>query len=322
MSKLLSALGMCCAMLLGTNFVWGQDGAANADETPAIHACIEAYVAAYNAGDAKALANCWAENAVYVARDTGAQIRGRDAIEKMFTDEFSEDAQSKLSVNVDSLRFVSDSVAIEDGTANVTSPDGSKEETSYTAVHVKTPEGWKLDSVRETVGAKSDAQDASNQNLSALEWMIGEWVDQSDESTVETTCRWTKNKTFMTRSFKVSAPGMDDLEGTQVVGWDPINSTIRSWLFDSDGGFLEGIWTEKNGGWEVKSSGFLADGRSASSMNVFTPVDDNTFIWKALGRQVDGQYLPNIEDVKVVRKAATDVSASATEEATAATGEN
>ena len=57
-------------------------------------------------------------------------------------------------------------------------------------------------------------------------------------------------------------------------------------------------------------------------MNVFTPVDDNTFIWKALGRQVDGQYLPNIEEVKVVRKAATDVAAPATDEATAATGEN
>lgn len=50
---------------------------------------------------------------------------------------------------------------------------------------------------------------------------------------------------FCSCSFKVSVPSMDDLEGTQVIGWDPAAGTIRSWMFDSDGGFGEGTWSKK-----------------------------------------------------------------------------
>ena len=49
---------------------------------------------------------------------------------------------------------------------------------------------------------------------------------------------------------------MDDLEGTQVIGWDPAAGTIRSWMFDSDGGFGEGTWSKKDNSWIVKFSQF------------------------------------------------------------------
>ena len=117
---------------------------------------------------------------------------------------------------------------------------------------------------------------------------------------------WTKNKTFLTYSFKVSAPGMDDLEGTQVIGWDPAAGTIRSWMFDSDGGFGEGTWSKKGNSWVVKFSQVLPDGRKASATNIYTIVDDNTFTWKSVGRKVDGEFLPNVDEVKMVRKTAAD----------------
>ena len=66
---------------------------------------------------------------------------------------------------------------------------------------------------------------------------------------------------------------MDDLEGTQVIGWDPAAGTIRSWMFDSDGGFGEGIWTKNDNTWIVKFSQVLPDGRKASATNIYTLVD-------------------------------------------------
>jgi hypothetical protein len=35
---------------------------------------------------------------------------------------------------------------------------------------------------------------------------------------------------------------------------------------------------------------------------VYTIVDDDTLLWRSVGRKIDDEYLPNIEDVKLVRK--------------------
>jgi hypothetical protein len=95
---------------------------------------------------------------------------------------------------------------------------------------------------------------------------------------------------------------MDDLEGNQVIGWDPAAGTIRSWMFDSDGGFGEGVWTRKGESWVVKFSQVLSDGRTATATNVYTLIDDNSYKWKSVGRTVDGELQPNIEEVKIVRQ--------------------
>jgi hypothetical protein len=129
-------------------------------------------------------------------------------------------------------------------------------------------------------------------------------VDASPDSTVETTVSWTKNKAFLSSTFRVSVPGMDDLEGTQVIGWDPTTETFHSWMFDSDSGFGEGIWKSHNDRWVVKFKQVLPDGRKASATNIYKLVDDDHYTWQSIGREVDGQFAPNIEEVNVVRKSA------------------
>ena len=141
-----------------------------------------------------------------------------------------------------------------------------------------------------------------------MAWLVGEWCDASAEATGATTVAWTKNKAFLTYGFKVSAPDMDDLEGTQVIGWDPAAGTIRSWMFDSDGGFGEGTWSKKDNDWIVKFSQVLPDGRTASATNIYTLVDGNSFTWKSIGRKVGDEFLPNIDAIKMVRKTANDTA--------------
>ena len=39
--------------------------------------------------------------------------------------------------------------------------------------------------------------------LDELEWMVGQWVDEGENSKITTSCSWTKNRKFLKRSFKV-----------------------------------------------------------------------------------------------------------------------
>ena len=216
---------------------------------------------------------------------------------------FAENKGVRIEVLHPSIRIVSPDVAVEEGTVRVIRPAEPPSDSTYLAVHVKKDGQWKLDSVHET-----DVPDApaASSPLQDLAWLVGEWIDESPDATVEATVTWTKNKTFLNYAFKASAPGMDDLEGTQVIGWDPAAGTIRSWMFDSDGGFGEGTWSKKDNSWIVKFSQVLPDGRKASATNIYTLVDGNTFTWKSIGRKVDGEFLPNVEEVKMVRKTASE----------------
>jgi hypothetical protein len=92
------------------------------------------------------------------------------------------------------------------------------------------------------------------------------------------------------------------MSGIQLVGWDPSAQKIRSWVFDSDGGFGQGTWSKKDNRWLVHQTGVLPDGRKASAVNVITYLDDNTFTLQSVNRMVDGELLPNIDEVKVTKE--------------------
>jgi uncharacterized protein (TIGR02246 family) len=273
---------------------------ANASDVQAIRAAIDSYVAAYNRGDAKAVAALWSESGEWIS-PSGERFQGRKAIEKELRTLFAENKGVRIEVLNPSVRIVSPDVAVEEGTVRVNRPGTTPSESTYLAVDVKKNGKWKLDTVRET---DLPEESPASSPLQDLAWLVGQWKDAGGLGSGATTIAWTKNKTFLTYSFKVSAPGMDDLEGTQVIGWDPAGGTIRSWMFDSDGGFGEGVWTKKDNSWVVKFSQVLPDGRKASATNVYTIINDNAFTWKSVGRQVDGQYLPNVDEVKMVRKTA------------------
>ena len=49
-----------------------------------------------------------------------------------------------------------------------------------------------------------------------------------------------------------------DMAGMQIIGWDPAAKQIRSWVFDSDGAFGEGVWNKQGNRWYIQSTGTLA----------------------------------------------------------------
>ena len=140
--------------------------------------------------------------------------------------------------------------------------------------------------------------------LEVLDWLVGTWVDEGEDSIIVTNCSWTKNRKFLKRSFKVKIDEEVTLEGDQFVGWDPLAGQIRSWTFDSEGGFGEGRWIRDGKRWLVKASFVLGSGERASAVNVITYVDQNTLRWQSIAREVGGELLPSIPEVTVVRQKA------------------
>jgi hypothetical protein len=151
--------------------------------------------------------------------------------------------------------------------------------------------------------AEAATDDAAQSSpLDELAWMVGTWVDEGENSKITTTCSWTNNGYYLTRKFRVTVDGEASLEGTQMIGWDPIAGQIRSWTFDSGGGFVEGRWMRDGNRWLVKTAFTLAGGERASAINVITYVDQDTFRWQSTNREIGGELLPNIPEVTVVRQ--------------------
>ena len=134
-----------------------------------------------------------------------------------------------------------------------------------------------------------------------LDWLVGEWVDESDEAVVHTTCQWSDNQAFLLRSFRLRVRGKDEMSGTQRIGWDPRLKQIRSWVFDSDGGFSEGLWTRDGERWVIKTAGVLKDGRSASATNILTRINRDHARWASVDRTLGGEVLADAEEIALVR---------------------
>jgi uncharacterized protein (TIGR02246 family) len=287
---------LCSAAL--TSQSWGQLAGQAADEA-AIRKAAAAYVEAFNKHDAKALAEHWSPEAVYTNRSTGEEVVGREAISEQFVALFKEQPALKMEVTVASVQFVSPNVAIEQGTSKMLSPDAEPEEIEYSAVNVKRDGKWLLDRVTDK---SKEVIPSHYEQLKALEWMVGTWTNQDGDAVVELECNWTKNKNFLTRAFKISIPDQVDFSGMQIIGWDPAVKAIRSWTFDANGTFAEATWENRGGRWFVRNRGVLADGQSATMINVMKQVDENSFTFQTIERTAGDELLPNIDEILIVRQ--------------------
>jgi uncharacterized protein (TIGR02246 family) len=298
-----SASGVCCSIVFVA--IWVAPSFCHADQTEdeaTIRKNAEDYVAAYNNHDAKALAAMWSPGAVYMDVSTGEAAVGREEIENVFSQTLAEFKNAKLQVDVKTVDFVSPNVAIENGTVRVIRPDADPEETDYMAVNVRQDGKWFIDRISEE--SPSSPPPSNYEHLRELEWMIGSWIDQSEDATIQTDCQWTKNQNFINRSFAVVVGDQVDMAVMQIIGWDPVAKQIRSWAFDSDGGFAEGKWTRNGDRWVIQQNGTLPNGSRSSAVNVMAQIDDDSFTWQSIQREIDGDVLPNVDEVLIVRQPA------------------
>jgi uncharacterized protein (TIGR02246 family) len=263
-----------------------------------IRNAVKTFTQAFNNADANAVAAHFAQNADYIGED-GTRISGRTEIRKDFESIFQNSEPRTLNLKILSIRMITPTVAIEDGmTIMNPAPPGPPVDRRYTVVHVKQNDKWLIKSVRESRSEKI----SNNEKLKELGWLVGEWIDESPDSIVHTTCKWSSNKNYLLRKYTIQFEGRKVFNGVQRIGWDPLTKRIKSWVFDSEGTVGEGYWTRDGNGWIVSVSVVLSDGRTASAKNTFEYLNKDSFIWSSTNRVVDGISTPDILNVKIVKK--------------------
>lgn len=268
-----------------------------ADEA-AIRAGSQAFVAAFNKGDAKAVAALWTETGEYVD-DRGEVFAGRKAIEEEYATFFKANPGHKIRLIVDSIKLLSDAAALEDGRAMLDpAPPGAPAVSKYVAIHVKVDGEWRMSSVRDT----HIETPSGYRHLAPLEWMIGSWNAEEHGMKTEVTCRWVANKSFIERSYSVTSPGGHvTSSGVQMIGWNPNEERFQSWTFASDGGYALGAWSSRENGWAIVTQGTMATGAPMSAVTLFTRLDDNGFSWQSVSRTAAGTALPDLDEIVLKR---------------------
>ncbi|MCP4508637.1 MAG: nuclear transport factor 2 family protein [Fuerstiella sp.] len=264
-----------------------------------VSAAINSYIAVFNERDVAGLVSHWSPQGVYISRDTGERVIGREALTAEFTTMFKGEDVPKLAGTTESIELISPNVALERGTATVTRGDADVVQSSYSIVYVKSGKKWLIDRVTDE---EIVVQHSNYQHLKDLEWLMGEWVDEDGGTTIEVACRWTRNQNYISRTYTVFSQGGVGSTGLQIIGWDPQAKQIRSWLFDSDGGFIKGTWAKRDDRWVVQAVATLPDGGSGSFTSIFRPTEDGAYTWEKINRVLDGQILPNVDEIVVRRK--------------------
>ena len=302
----LVTIAIVAALVLLTAAVAAPAGEAKAsrDDERAVRAATASFVAALNRGDAKAAAAQWIPDGDLVT-STGQLVKGRGAIEREFESMLGEPGRGKVQLSTVSVRFLGPNVAVEDGTSRmIPAPEGPPTNAYHTIVHVRQGDRWRFAGVRAAV-----AMPPSNYvYLHELEWLIGRWSHsrsgtgaEGEVQELEGSYRWSDNKNFIIHQFTAELNNQPVLSGTERIAWDPRTQQIRSWLFESDGGVVEGVWSRQGDGWKVEMSGVLGDGTEVSAVHTITRVDDDTFRFESEARLRDGEPEPDVTSVELKR---------------------
>jgi uncharacterized protein (TIGR02246 family) len=285
-----------CSVLCAPGFARQEkDDAKDKDE---IQKQAEAFIEAFEKGDAKGAAALWVEDGSYTTM-TGRELKGREAIEKAFTELFAANKGLKAGITSESLRFVTPDVAIEEGVAEVFPADGGPPSRArYSNVHVKKNGQWLRNSVKDSAFAPP----SNYEHLRGLEWAIGEWASENTKGEVEhISLSWTDASNFIVGNFSTTAKDLSLGSATLWVGWDPVAKRIRSWSFDETGAFGEGAWSQDGDKWVIKSSTILQDGSKATANYILGRAENDSITLEMKDRTVDGNALADVKEVKLKR---------------------
>ncbi|MCI0461064.1 MAG: nuclear transport factor 2 family protein [Gemmataceae bacterium] len=256
-----------------------------------IEAQMKGFLKAFESGDAERVASFWTVDGELIG-DDGHVYRGRAAIAKAYRELFGAKEKRQAEIQRDSLRFPSQDTAIDEGHFKVRAGKEEPTTSRYSVLHVREGGKWLMAVVREW-----PAQTAS---LRDLEWLIGSWVAKRDDAEVHTTYEWMWNKSFIRAQFTIRHKDRT-LSGFQMIGTDVGTGELRSWTFESEGGFGEAAWSRDSKKWLLDSAGRLTDGSTLAATIILMPLDHDSFTWHAVTRVLDGEEVDDLPPVKVTR---------------------
>jgi uncharacterized protein (TIGR02246 family) len=271
-----------------------------AEEIP-VRESLSAFVKSFSAGELESLAALFNDDAV-VVDSAGDEVRGKQSIAEMYGASFREIPGLKLEVDVREIQFLTPDVARAEGRSRISSPNGDASEfTRFSTLLTGKDHKWTLAEIRQYPLPPEDVP--TSERLRELEWMVGDWIDESGENKVSSSIRWAENKSYLVRTYRIDIPQEKSNSGTMFIGWEPQNGQIKSWVFNSEGGHGEGLWTKTGENtWVVKAQGVLRDGRPTSATQIHTIMNKDAVKTSSIDRIIGGQVAPDILDILMVRK--------------------
>jgi uncharacterized protein (TIGR02246 family) len=291
---LCATLGATLLLGLALSPVGGEDQESDRADQAAVRGRTQEFLMALAKGDAKELAAFWTATGEY-ARGSDLTIRGRANIEKAYAEHLKKKQPGTVTVEGDSIRFLSDDTAVQEGVFVVKRPNPAESTRSqFSALFVRSGGKWYFGQLRESPEATS---------LQELAWLVGSWTYVSDGAQTRMVVEWTESKKYL---LCRTTRKQDDqtTTSTQILAVHPATDAIQSWTFESDGSLGEAVWSRKDKGWTAKVTSFDADGDKVTATTILTPIDENTFTFQSTDRTVDGERAADIGPIKVARGAA------------------
>jgi uncharacterized protein (TIGR02246 family) len=257
----------------------------------ALKALVEQFVSAFSSGDAEATAALLTEGAELIP-EQGDAVRGKQAIQELYAAHFQDRNSPRIELEPESVRFISQNSAIEEGHMRISTEGGAPAAQRYGLMFVRENGNWQIALIREWASEQAGLLD--------LEWLVGHWEAKRPDAEVHTTYEWFGDHAFLKGT--ISARQKDvTLEGMQLIGLDPVDGSLRIWVFEADGGFAQGVVTREDDSWIFETIGTLADGGVLSSKNILVRVNDDTITWQPVQLTVGDEQIADLPPVKVTR---------------------
>jgi len=299
---LLYCLPFCLAavLLLSQFSAWGQGGKGKpgkpddgrAADRAAIAQGTASFIKAFESGNARAVAAHWTEEGEFINED-GSIIQGRDELERVYGEFFKKNPKLSIDIDMETLRFTSRNTAIEEGYMKVHKI--KPEETSssrYSVLHVREDGKWLMAVVRDWPSEGVSLRD--------LDWLIGDWSAKRDDAEIHTSYQWDLNRNYIRSEFTIKSK-IRNVSGFEVIGRDPQTGVLRSWVFESDGGFGGATWSRDGKKWMQEASAILPDGMTMAATNVITPIDRDSFTWQSIHRIIADEEVADTAPIKITR---------------------
>jgi uncharacterized protein (TIGR02246 family) len=242
------------------------------------------YETLFAKGDASALSQLWTEDGSLKTAD-GRLCKGREALKQYFQKDFARFGKQKLSVKITALQKTAPGVVVEEGLTSVGT--GDLPTGSYTAIHVKVDNAWKMAWVKET-----SANNRSIDSVKDLGWLAGKWKAKSpDGKELVMQAKWIEDGNFL-ECVTLGQDGQS--EARQIIGYNPVINTLVSWHFTPTGAYGRGQWSKvAANGWQQSSTGIALDGTSSSATYTLKLRSKDSFTWQSTERFIGGVSIPD-----------------------------
>jgi uncharacterized protein (TIGR02246 family) len=275
------------------DFRYGDDQD-RASDREAIKKLVDEFIAAFNRGDAKAIAAACTEQCAYYDEDSGEVFHGRAEVEKSYTDLFKERPGGKIEVLRPKITFLSRDTALEEGTLRLKAVAANLPSMSeYRGILVREDGQWRVALIQEW--------GAAGHHLEELDWLIGDWTAKPPGREIEMKFHWNPEKTAILNDFTIKDGNRAVSSGNQRIAIDPDTGQLNSWSFESDGGHARSAWFLDGNQWVLETTGVTADGRQTSSLNLIARAGDDAFTFRSIDRVIGDQEVPDTVPIRVTR---------------------